>query len=530
MTKAHFCPTCGESYDHEDYCPVHFIRLVVPQPSARVDVEGATIDEARDTSGEPPAPDSTLDNGPAARGQARAGKLAQVMSRFGLRPVANEVGKQHAPPRQHSPSSEEAPSPLPPEVLEKGWRVSGVVRTGAGLDSWPVEMKTPSGSVIGHFQRYRTGALTTAATYRRLSEKAIPCMATIWAHGTVDFGGARADYDLITVPTAGVALDKWLTETQPSEQRALDLYPRMVRFLQRLFAAEIHPIVFEPSQLQRCDDGEICLTSAGAMAEVTKAKTEAAPQYRPEFVRSALLPQDWAAPELVQQAVLSANASLFSLGQVLAQAMWGQPCTYAELQTGATPFHTISDPRLARVLMGCLWVRSAGRWTYADLSRAADCPASDALPPVAPWASLTPGASSTSFCVAGESFWRLEDLLAAATTPLHWAEATSRIAAILEWAESTAWVGQAKLMRQALADGRSADWVLIRLARAVRPDAPWTWRALDLSDSEAAKNLASLAQRTLHGSTSDAAQLRDLFKADLRGAFTPAKPEHSTDK
>jgi len=349
-------------------------------------------------------------------------------------------------------------------------------------------------------------------------------LARVWAHGTTDVHGARADYELVSLPKTGVGLDKWLVGSNPSESRAWNLLPALVQMLRNLDQAGVRPMVFEPSQLLLAEDGELWLASAGALAESTLAD-----RFHPEFTRSALLPHQWTAPELTQQNMLSANAAVFSLGQVLAQATWGQFCSIAELQDGAVSFQSLADPRLARVLMGCLWPRnSAERWTYTDLFNAVECASVDAMPETAPWASLAPSASATSFSLFGASFWRLEDLLASAAKASHWLEATARIDAILDWAESTSWVGQVKVMRQALAQGRSADWVLVALTRAVRPDAPITWRDLNLSDAEAAQSLVMLGQRVLNNRDAiDVKAIRELFKADLRGAFgyTPQSPD-----
>jgi hypothetical protein len=160
-----------------------------------------------------------------------------------------------------------------------------------------------------------------------------------------------------------------------------------------------------------------------------------------------------------------------------------------------------------------------------DLLGAQSCERAEAMPEVAPWASLAPGASSSAFAFAGSSYWRLEDLLTAATQPPHWSEAISRIEALLGWAESTAWAGKAKLMKEALADGRSADWVLVALSRIVNPSAPLTWRALDLSDAEAERSLKGLAQRALTGTETDVDVMQAFFDADLRDAFAD-KPSH----
>jgi hypothetical protein len=383
------------------------------------------------------------------------------------------------------------------------------------VDRWPVERPTDSGPVAGYFHRFfRPGALTTDAIYRRLEEHTTPQLARVWAHGTVDFGGARADYELVSLPKAGVGQNKWLANSTPSEQRARHLLPMLAGLLRQLRDAGVQPLSFDPGQLLLTDDGELWLATAAALVEVTAENA-----FRPEFQRSTLLPHGWAAPELTQEAMANANAAVFSLGQVLALAVWGQSCSLAELSTGAVPFRSLTDAHLARVLMGCLWPRSSGRWNLEDLLLAVSVASTGAIPATSPWESLAPGASSTAFGFAGASFWRLEDLLAAAVQPPNWNEAIARIDAILDWAESTAWAGQSKLMREAQVRGRSPDWVLIALNRAVRPDAPLTWRTLDLSDEEAARSLAALAQRALKGGEADVETMRQLFQTDLRGAF-----------
>lgn len=511
------CPQCGEPFQDEDYCPRDGARLV-PPPTASAPVASSVVaDAATDEASTAQA------NQPAAEGVAAEpeGKLARFMNRLGLHRVAGKTTLGADAPKTVSSSSAEISSPLPEAVTEKGWRLAGPVRSSTGLDCWPVERPTESGSAVaGLFHRYRTGALTSDATYRRIEAATTHGLARVWADGTVDFGGARADYDLVSLPKPGAGLDRWLADSTPSEQRAWHLFPTLVQLLRNLDAAGVQPMAFEPAQLLYSEDGELWLATAGALAD-----TAATVPFRPELARSALLPHGWAAPELTQQTMLHANAAVFSLGQVLAQATWGQICSLAELQDGAVPFQTVNDARLARVLMGCLWPRPLERWTLEDLCKAVDCASCEVMPVSPPWASLTPGASATAFAFAGASFWRMDDLLAAATKPSHWCEATARIEAILDWAEGTAWVGQVKLMRDALAQGRSADWVLVALMRTVRLDAPLSWRELDLSDAEAAQSLAGLAQRALKGTAADVAAMRALFQADLRGAFSAALPK-----
>ncbi len=519
MSHDPVCQKCGVSFPDEDYCPHCGARLVPPADTGGQEAPpmaaAATSDE-KSTEQTARALDEEAD-------QAREMKLSSFLARMKLRPVAQEGAPEPSVPRPASNPSPEPSSPLPAVVTEKGWRIAGLLQSSAAVDQWPVERPTDCSTPLsGYFRRFRTGALTTDAIYRRLENTMTGGLARVWAHGTADVNGARADYELASLPKTGIGLDKWFADSSPSEQRAWHLLPALVQLLRQLEQAGLRPMLFEPSQLLYTDDGELWLASVATLADGASGDS-----FHTEFARSALLPSLWTAPELTGQNMLSVNAAVFSLGQVLAQATWGQPCSISELQNGAVAFQSLADPRLARVMMGCLWSgRSTERWTYADLFKAVDCVTADAMPDTAPWASLTPGASSTSFSFFGASFWRLEGLLACATRPTHWREAIGRIEAILDWAESTAWVGLVKLMREALGQGRSADWVLVALNRAVRPEAPMSWQELDLSDTEAARSLAGLAQRLLDGGTaSDVAAMRALFKADLRGAFTHLPPK-----
>lgn len=495
MNVGHICPQCRQNFGDEEYCPRDGARLL-PSPVADQPAVAA------------PQPSEEGSD------KKRDSKLVRFMHKFGLRKTADKSTFTDDQPTPTAPV--ECLSPLPEAVREKGWRLAGLVQSSASVDCWPVESTTESSMVVGgRFHRFRSGALTTDALYRRLVNSATPRLAHVCAHGTVDLEGARADYELVSLPKAGRSLNEWFRDSTPSEQRAWHLYLMLVSLLRQLTPSGVRPLAIEPAWLQITGDGELWLATAGALTAVSAGN-----EFRPEFERSALLPYGWAAPELTQQNMNSVNAVVFSLGQLVAQAVWGQPRSIAELQTGAVPFQSLGDARLARVLMGCLWPHASERWTVEQIVKAAVCEQAGAMPATPPWDSLAPGASSTAFSLAGASFWRLEDLLATAVKPSHWDEASARIEAILDWSRNTAWAGHAELMREALSAGRSADWVLVALTRAVIPDTPPTWRTLDLSDNGAAQSLASLAQRALQGSKTDEVLMRMLVRADLRSAFT----------
>jgi hypothetical protein len=529
MNQESICPRCGKSFHDEDYCPVDGTPLVPAVAAASP--EEPTAPATASNSGEEHGSDNAgLSDHHAPRGRTEEesgdqrrseNRLADFMSRLGLRRVSDKETPRYDDPEAAPAQSNEPASPLPEAVREQGWRISGPVQTSPGLDHWPVERIGEAGErMSGDYNRFRTGALTTDMLYRRLEARSTPRLARVWAHGTADLGGARSDYELVSVAKAGRRLSHWFVDTAPSEQRAWHLFAMLVEMLRQLSAVDIRPLTLEPSQLILSDGGELWLATAAVLADTTAAN-----EYRPELDRSALLPPGWTAPELGQQNLISANAAVFSLGQLLAMALWGQPCSPSDLQHGAVPFKSIRDARLARVLMGCLWPRPLDRWTLEHLVQSVAAAGPDAMPATPPWDSLAPGACSTAFSFAGSSYWRLETLLADAVEPANWSEASARLQSILDWAEETAWIGQAKLLRSALAQGRSADWALVALTRAVRPDLPLTWRGLDLSDAEAARSLAGLAQRALRGEAGNAETMRALFEADLRGAWTQIPPQ-----
>jgi hypothetical protein len=171
--------------------------------------------------------------------------------------------------------------------------------------------------------------------------------------------------------------------------------------------------------------------------------------------------------------------------------------------------------------MGCLWPHADGRWTFSQLHQALGATSVAQMPAAPAWSRLMPGAAATAFNLGGESFYRLEDAVAQANQTCHWDEAVHRMDALLIWATDTAWKGVAEVLRTELASGaRTADWVLVRLTRQVRPDLPLTWRGLDFTDTHAQASLANLAQQALSSKTPDFSSLQQLIRADLRGAFT----------
>lgn len=511
MKKA--CPICNEFFDNQEFCPAHFVELV----SAHIDPAAQPNDEHASES----TSETTNQLASSQNDESGGSLLDRISKRIG--------GAFKRKKSQDNIATDSGPKPakkqtleLPPELREKAWVVSGSATSLHGVDVWPVECLTGEGRVPGKLVVYATGALTDTTTYQRLLHLGTSSVRThLHAVGTLDRGHqVRASYELITVPGEWQSLTGWLSDSPPSEERALSLLHGVAALLEDSFQSGLFPISLDPSVLQRNADGQLRLVRFGALWNTSPTVTTAV--YRPEFAHAgSLLPSPWAAPELKGRLVVTPQSLAFSLAQLLAAALLGQPPSQHEVQAGLVPFSSIKNPELARILMGGLWPHADGRWTLIEMRQALVASTVAEMPPAPAWSRLMPGAAKSAFDLAGESYYRLEDILAQANQPRHWDEAVQRMDALLLWASGTAWKGLAECLRTELITGtRTADWVLVRLTCQVCPTLPLTWRGLDLSDTHAQASLAGLAQQALTSNTPDFTLLRQLYKADLRGALT----------
>lgn len=533
------CPVCHTAFDDEEFCPIHFVALVSPatepEPQTPAAMPEAQAEPAESATPAPPAtpaaPGRMADNDapptPAdAHPVGAEGLLERVAKRLGDRfkkKTPTPADADPARPQLHERTAQ-ASIDLPAELREKGWVVSGPSVTQDGIDVWPVQHSNdgrvePGEVCNGQLVVYASGVLTDPPTYERLlGLETAPTRAHLHAFGTIDRGHrVRASYELLTLPGQWQQLSAWLADSPPSEERALSLLPGLIALLADWSESGVFPISLDPSVLQRNAEGRLRLVRFGAMWSATADGTV----YRPEFARSGLLPAPWAAPELKGRLVMAPQSVVFSMAQLLAAALFGQPPSLHDVQSGLIPFPSIQNQSLARILMGGLWPRVDSRWSLVQMLAGLEAIEIQQMPAAPAWSRLMPGAAETAFDLGGESFYRLEDLVTQANQPKHWDEAVQRMDELLLWASGTAWKGVAAGLRTELTTGtRSADWVLVRLTRQVRPDLPLTWRTLDFSDTHAQASLAALAQQALTSSPPDFSLLQQLMRADLRGAFT----------
>lgn len=505
------CPICQQSFDNEEFCPTHFTQLVLPAVSP-MSAEPET----------PSKPETTIDDTNAGASENNESLFSALKKKFGERfkkksLKAAEPDSGSAAPEASDPITIE----LPPEVREKGWSVTGSPVSLRGIDVWPVQRTSEDLSIPGQLVVYASGVLTDVPTYQRLMDLPIsPCRAHLHAFGTLDRGHrVHSAFELLTLPGEWHTLAAWLANSPPREERALSLLPGLRSLVNDWHEHSIFPMGLDPSMIQRNAQGQLRLVRFGAIWIASSDSSAAV--YRPELAHSGLLAAPWTAPEVKGRLVVSPQSAAFSVAQILAAALFGQPPSLHDVQSGLVPFQTIQNPQLARLLMGCLWPHADGRWNFSQLHQALGATTVAQMPEAPAWSRLMPGAAETAFSLGGESFFRLEDAVAQANQPRHWEEAVQRMDALLLWATGTAWKGVAEVLRTDLTTGvRTADWVLVRLTRQVRPDLPLTWCGLDFSDTHAQASLAKLAQQGLSSDTPNFSLLQQLIRADLRDAFT----------
>jgi hypothetical protein len=425
---------------------------------------------------------------------------------------------------------EDRGSPLPDALIRDGWSVYSGPEALPYLeaDRWQVRRGDQANSARAYFTRYRASVLTSSAVYQKLRNVVTPHLPMLLDCGTVDVSGnTQFSWDLYSTPSSATPLNglaQWLRNQGGGEATALRLLPSLIDLLKEMVANGLMPLVLRPDQLAYRTDRHLMLTQIATLTLVSAHGC-----YRSDFAGSGLLSALYAAPELAgEQMEYSAHCAVFSVGQLLAEAAWGQPCSRDALQRGDVPLGIVSDARLARVLKGCLWSTPAtSRWTVQQLLTACDCEI-EHLPQAPDWSQLDPKAAKRAFVLGGKAYWRANELLEAAMQPENWMLASNDFSNLLDWLEeATAWESAARLARQQLRGGaagsKSVDHVLVSLARRICPELPETWRTLSLGNNDAQQSLINLAQASLHDQAGGDKQrlLNDLFDADLRGAFHP---------
>lgn len=520
-----FCPSCNNHNVTGDFCnqcggPLQ-MKVAAENSLASITQQDTNF-IAKTESCKEPADGSTATTPMASLKEAAKAKMDQFLRiKAGVGGGSSNVGVVSPAINVNDIAEDALQDILPPSERERGWRiVGGPFVSPKGYEHWPVSRAVENSEVKAVFRRYTSGVITTKPTYEALFEKAIntkDAIANLYSYGTVPVGGgARRDYEIVAMP-AGQPLDIWLKHKgEHGVDLACYLAPLLKDLLKRMQDLSLRPITLGPKMLWiDTDKNVITLGVLGAIAPC-----EDSDYYCPDLTNNALLTLPYAAPELLGRRIIASTTETFSVGQLLLQAMFGEPRDHNFIVDGSIPFAGVENQMLRSVLMGTLWPYPDRRWSVQNLNSAL-VPEDADFPKCPPWRSLCPGAAKAAFTLGGEDYYLPEDLLEAVVK--HWDEALLRCDDLLRWLDITRFKGQAGLLRQEKLGGRSADWVFLHLRRLVLPDAPIVWRGYSFDDADAEHTLISLAQRAL-AAGEDARQaqsdLDKLFSADLRSAFT----------
>ncbi len=405
---------------------------------------------------------------------------------------------------------------LPPEERLSGWLIQGDPHSLNGCYQWKVKKTLNGTDIYGTFRRFKTGTLTPKAAYEAVlaTTSTNDTTSKLLSYGTVQTGGrTREDYEIVSY-CKGRSLRSWLKKSEPSVDKARFLLPLLVSLLNGLHGLGLRPVTLTPGMLTiSANEDYLTLHMLGALALTSETGTN----YCSGISGSALLALPYVAPELLERQVIDSNTETFAIGQIIAEAVFGEAQDHAYISNGSVQFGLIDDERIAAILMGALWHKPEGRWSIDDLNAAINSGTTD-LPKCPPWESLCPGAATAAFTLGGKDYFLAEDLAKAIAT--NWNEAILHLEKILDWLEGTRFKGQVALFRQQQLNGRSPDWILVQLRRLIEPDSPMGWRDLSFDDADSEHSLISLAQKVLNDDEDAKQAMEQLLAADLRGAFT----------
>lgn len=517
------CPLCAQRFENEDFCPEDGI-LLVPEVHPETQVETQAL--RSDNRTEPAL--KTLGAGDEDAGEdEKEGFFSRIFS--GLRGGRRRASTDEAPRHEEAvergcaaaPQTDPLQPEIPPAVANQGWHFgSEPPRIGTDFDEWDCVLPGERDQMRAIFRRYRSFALTRSEVYQDCMNAAMPHAPGLLEFGSCPMrGGSSCDFEL-TFPLRGAPLATWFNHVQAGEERALATLQPLAVLIRSWYERGLMPLLLTPTMLYREPQGAFNLRHLGALIQLGDDADKDEVDYRMDLGISSLVHAPWAAPELQGRLAVRANAVLFSVGQILAAALWGRPVAVEDLRYGRVDFRGITDSRLAHVMMGCLLPQAETRVRLRDFLTNVAAGEGERVSLGDAWERLSPGAQATAFTLGGRAFWRADDLLREAVHPTRWAESCVRILPLLDWLAATPVAGQAALMHRYLREGRSPDWVLIRLARLAVDDLPMTWRSLDVQDATARETLINLGQGALNGDPAAAQLLPALFRADLRGAFT----------
>lgn len=497
------CPTCGEAFADEEYCPVHGARLrtVSSAPTMTAAAATATRDApaASPTLAHAQPVERTEEPADAPSGQSTAspgaaklpGKPSLKSRLAGLLRGTNDA----APNLGTAPDT----SSLPPEL--RGWSLSVPTFQRKSVDGLTQEVVDVD-QKHALYKSYSTGSLSSNGAYMKLEQLQCHGLTPLLAHG--HFNGR--DFELIAHDLAAKPFDHWV-QCNLGEDAAVWFIRQCAEILTSLASVQLVPLWLEPSSF---------VVSAGALKLIDYGKLMQVQSGGSSFLATLPASQtEYAGAEIFKSKRWHPNSPLYSVGAVAMQLAAGHAPTHQVTECGDIDLRVIRDDGLRSAIQGLLYPDPERRWKIADLAKW-----TQGLPVDLPdWSRLRPGAASSAFVLHGRGIHMPSDLAEPLLQDLDLA--AERLDEVI------AWLNDNPAMREVSNEiaihrrhGRSTDWLLLRLAHRLNPACPRIWRGVALDDTVVERNLYELGRRAMNGDVEAKALIDRLQLAGLSGVYT----------
>lgn len=503
MATQLMCPTCGEAFADEEYCPVHGARLravssapaPAPAPStaasdalaaSRTPTQAQALQEPERPAGEPSSQSTEVPG--VTKHSGKPSLMSRLTDR--LRRTTEPAPNSGAEPRTAG---------LPPELT--GWALVMPLIEHKSLDG-------SSQQVVDADQRralykcYSPGSLTSNNAYAQLKQLHCTGLVPLLAQG--HFSGK--DFELIAEDAAAKPFDEWV-QCNLGDGAAVWFIRQCAEILTSLASVQLAPLWLEPSSfvvsagtLKLIDYGKLMQVHAGGsgfLATLPASQTE------------------YAGAEIFKTKHWHPNSPLYSVGAIAMQLAAGHAPTHHVTEHGDIDLRVIRDAGLRSAIQGLLYPDPERRWQISDLVKWTQGSPVD-LPD---WSRLRPGAANSAFVLHGRNIHLPGDLAEPLLQDLDLS--AERLDEVIDWLNDN------PAMREVSNEiaihrrhGRSTDWLLLRLAHRLNPVCPRVWRGVSLDDAAVERNLFELARRATNGDVEAKALIDRLQQADLSGVYT----------
>ena len=475
MSNLKKCPECGETFSGEEFCLIDGARL-------------------RRLNADPLQPEQA---GPAMAGSAEtAASRASGEARSWASRLSGLFG--HDTARAAGSTARSDGPELPPEL--SGWAVSRPLREDRWADGSALHVVDGQGHKA-LYKRYTAGSLTSSENYAFLSKSGSGALAQLLAHG--HFTGS--DYELVAWDEKTVSFIEWM-QSNSTEAAATWFLRQTLEILNALAPVHAAPLWIEPGSLA-VRNGALLLTDFGKLMKAGAKSGEflaSLPAVRTEF----------AAAEILKSKSWVPNSPMYSAGVIAMQLASGHAPTHFAIERGDLDLRHVQDDWLRTALLGLLYPDHRRRWTLENLVKWSN----GQVVGLPDWSRLHPGAAEDAFVLHGRGFFLPSDLAVPLLENLD--AAAERLEDVLGW------LGKNPVMKEIVTDilinqraGKSADWLLLRLAHRLNPECPKIWRGISLGEEQVESNLVELGRRATAGDAQATELVERLRTADLRGVY-----------